>query len=69
MFGCSSGFNDSHFFAHHLGIPTLGTRLSQRIADTMGDIDRLAPVTVVSPDYAGSLLDWAEAQRARFAGA
>lgn len=24
VFGCSSGFNDSHFFAHHLGIPTLG---------------------------------------------
>ena len=24
VFGCSSGFNDSHFFAQHLGIPTLG---------------------------------------------
>lgn len=24
VFGCSSGFNDMHFFAHHLKIPTLG---------------------------------------------
>jgi succinyl-diaminopimelate desuccinylase len=24
VFGCSTGFNDMHFFAHHLGIPTLG---------------------------------------------
>ncbi|MCX6938775.1 MAG: M20/M25/M40 family metallo-hydrolase [Verrucomicrobia bacterium] len=24
VFGCSSGFNDMHFFARHLKIPTLG---------------------------------------------
>ena len=24
VFGCSTGFNDMHFFAHHLKIPTLG---------------------------------------------
>jgi succinyl-diaminopimelate desuccinylase len=24
VFGCSSGFNDMHFFAHHLKIPTMG---------------------------------------------
>jgi succinyl-diaminopimelate desuccinylase len=24
VFGTSQGFNDTHFFAHHLKIPTLG---------------------------------------------
>lgn len=24
IFGCSTGFNDMHFFAHHLSVPTLG---------------------------------------------
>lgn len=24
VFGCSTGFNDMHFFAHHLRVPTLG---------------------------------------------
>ncbi len=54
-FGVSTGFNDMHFFAHHLGIPTLGYGPGGREEHAVDESAKLSDLSATAKIYADLL--------------
>jgi succinyl-diaminopimelate desuccinylase len=65
VFGTSTGFNDSHFFAHHLKIPTLGHGPGGEACHAVDERASLRELLASARIYAGLITDGIPARTAR----